>query len=135
MSPAETSLVHFTKTLAVQLGRFGITVNCIHPGTTRTERTPRLLAARAAELGVTPEEAEKRTYAPDSPRGNTICRMVDAAEIAYVAAFLASQPSAASWSWRPVAPDGRCITSGRVLADNNRPFRRTGLGIVIAVRY
>src|SRR5207247_1889106 len=30
-----TSLVHMTKTLAVQLGRFGITVNCIHPGTTR----------------------------------------------------------------------------------------------------
>jgi NAD(P)-dependent dehydrogenase (short-subunit alcohol dehydrogenase family) len=78
------------KTLAVQLGRFGITVNCIHPGTTRTERTPRLLASRAAELGVTPEEAEKRNYAPDSPRGNAICRMVDASEVAYVAAFLAS---------------------------------------------
>src|SRR6266851_5153843 len=43
-----TSLVHLTKTLAVQVGRFGITVNCIHPGITRTERTPRLLAARAA---------------------------------------------------------------------------------------
>jgi len=85
-----TSLVHFTKTLAVQLGRFGITVNCIHPGATRTERTPRLLAARAAELGITPEEAEQRTYAPDSPRGNAIGRMVDAAEVAYVAAFLAS---------------------------------------------
>jgi NAD(P)-dependent dehydrogenase (short-subunit alcohol dehydrogenase family) len=84
------SLVHFTKTLAVQLGRFGITVNCIHPGITRTERTPRLLAARAAELDVTPEEAEKRNYAPDSPRGNAICRMVDASEIGYVAAFLAS---------------------------------------------
>jgi NAD(P)-dependent dehydrogenase (short-subunit alcohol dehydrogenase family) len=86
-----TSLVHLTKTLAVQVGRFGITVNCIHPGTTRTERTPRLLAARAAELNTTPEEAEKRTYAPDSPRGNAICRMVDASEVAYVAAFLASE--------------------------------------------
>ena len=85
-----TSLVHFTKTLAVQLGRSGITVNCIHPGTTRTERTPRLLAAQAAELGITPEEAEQRNYAPDSSRGNAICRMVDAAEVAYVAAFLAS---------------------------------------------
>jgi NAD(P)-dependent dehydrogenase (short-subunit alcohol dehydrogenase family) len=84
------SLVHFTKTLAVQLGRYGITVNCIHPGTTRTERTPRLLAARAAELGVTPEEAERRDFAPDSPRGNAIGRMVDAAEIAYLTAYLAS---------------------------------------------
>jgi NAD(P)-dependent dehydrogenase (short-subunit alcohol dehydrogenase family) len=87
------SLVHFTKTLAVQLGRFGITVNCIHPGTTRTERTPRLMSARAAELGVTPEEAEKRTYAPDAPRSNAICRMVDASEVAHVAAFLASDKS------------------------------------------
>jgi NAD(P)-dependent dehydrogenase (short-subunit alcohol dehydrogenase family) len=85
-----TSLVHLTKTLAVQLGRFGITVNCVHPGITRTERTPSLLAARARELNVTPEEAEQRDFAPDSPRGNAICRMVDAAEIAYVTAFLAS---------------------------------------------
>jgi NAD(P)-dependent dehydrogenase (short-subunit alcohol dehydrogenase family) len=85
-----TSLVHLTKTLAVQLGRFGITVNCVHPGITRTERTPSLLAARARELGVTSEEAEQRDFAPDSPRGNAICRMVDAAEIAYVTAFLAS---------------------------------------------
>jgi NAD(P)-dependent dehydrogenase (short-subunit alcohol dehydrogenase family) len=85
-----TSLVHLTKTLAVQLGRFGITVNCVHPGTTRTERTPRLLATRAKELGVPAEEVEARDFAPDSPRGNAICRMVDASEIAYVTVFLAS---------------------------------------------
>ena len=84
------ALVHFTKTLAVQLGRYGITVNCIHPGTTRTERTPSLLAARAAELGVTPEEAERQDFAFGSPRGNAIGRMVDASEIAYLTAFLAS---------------------------------------------
>jgi NAD(P)-dependent dehydrogenase (short-subunit alcohol dehydrogenase family) len=85
-----TSLVHLSKTLAVQLGRFGITVNCVHPGITRTERTPRLLAARARELGVDAAEVEKGDFASDSPRGNAICRMVDAAEIAYVTAFLAS---------------------------------------------
>ena len=84
-------LVHMTKTLAVQLGRDGITVNCIHPGTTRTERTPSLLAARATQLGVSPEEAERRDFAPDSPRGNAICRMVDASEVAFVAVFLASE--------------------------------------------
>src|SRR5262245_29494981 len=86
-----TAMVHMTKTLAVQLGRHGITVNCIHPGTTRTERTPGLLAARATQLGVSPEEAEKRDFAPDSPRGNAICRMVDASEVAFVAVFLASE--------------------------------------------
>ena len=87
------SLVHMTKTLAVQLGRFGITVNCIHPGTTRTERTPGLLAKQAKEQNITPEEVEKRNFAPDSPRGNAICRMVDASEVAYVATFLASNKS------------------------------------------
>jgi NAD(P)-dependent dehydrogenase (short-subunit alcohol dehydrogenase family) len=88
-------MVHMTKTLAVQFGRHGITVNCIHPGTTRTERTPRLVAARAAELGVSPDEAERRDFAPDSPRGNAICRMVDASEIAFLAVFLASEKA---WS-------------------------------------
>src|SRR3989454_6842145 len=70
------AMVHMTKTLAVQLGRHGITVNCIHPGTTRTERTPRLLAARAAELRISTDEVEKRDFAYESPRGNSICRMV-----------------------------------------------------------
>jgi NAD(P)-dependent dehydrogenase (short-subunit alcohol dehydrogenase family) len=84
-------LVHMTKTLAVQLGRHGITVNCIHPGTTRTERTPSLIAARAAQLGVAAEEAERRDFAPDSPRGNAICRMVDASEVAIVATYLATE--------------------------------------------
>src|SRR5690349_25036549 len=68
------ALVHMTKTLAVQLGRHGITVNCIHPGTTRTERTPGLLAARATQLGVAPEEVERRDFAAGSPRGNAIGR-------------------------------------------------------------
>ena len=83
-------LVHMTKTLAVQLGRHGITVNCVHPGTTRTERTPSLLDARAKQLGVSPEEVERQDFLPDSPRGNAICRMVDASEIAFVTVFLAS---------------------------------------------
>jgi len=84
------SLVHLTKTLSNQVGRYGITVNCIHPGTTRTERTPSLLAARATQLGVTAEQAEEQDFAPDSPRGNAICRMVDASEIGFLTAFLAS---------------------------------------------
>ena len=72
------SMVHMTKTLSNQLGRFGITVNCIHPGTTRTERTAVMLAERAAQMGITPEEVEAGDFAAGSPRGNAICRMVDA---------------------------------------------------------
>ncbi|ETX07440.1 MAG: hypothetical protein ETSY2_11195, partial [Candidatus Entotheonella gemina] len=84
------SLVHMTKTLSNQLGCFGITVNCIHPGTTRTERTPDLLAARAAQLGISPEAVEQQDFAPDSAQGNAICRMVDASEIGYLTAYLCS---------------------------------------------
>jgi len=102
-----TSLVHLTKTLAVQLGRHGITVNCVHPGITRTERTPGLLAARAKELGITPDEVEKRDYADDSPRGNAINRMVDAAEVAYVTAFLASDKAWAVTGELVVASGGQ----------------------------
>jgi NAD(P)-dependent dehydrogenase (short-subunit alcohol dehydrogenase family) len=89
------ALVHLTKTLSTQLGRYGITVNCIHPGTTRTERTPSLLESRARELGISPEDVEKQDFAPGSPRGNAICRMVDASEIAYLTTFLASDKA---WS-------------------------------------
>ena len=85
-----TSLVHFTRTLAMQLGRDGITVNCIHPGTTRTERTAHLLAARAKELGISAAELEVSDYAADSPRANSIGRMVDASEIGDLAVFLCS---------------------------------------------
>lgn len=89
------SLVHFTRTLALQLGRDGITVNCIHPGTTRTERTARQLAERSAKLGIPPAEIEKQDFAPDAPRTNAIGRMVEAEEVAYVAVFLASEQARA----------------------------------------
>lgn len=105
-----TSLVHLTKTLAVQLGRFGITVNCIHPGVTRTERTPALLASRATELGITADEMEAQDYALDSSAGNAICRMVDSAEIAYVATFLASDKAWAV-SGELIVADGGAGTS------------------------
>ena len=85
-----TSMVHLTRTLALQLGRDGITVNCIHPGITRTERTPSLLEARAKELGIAAAEVEARDFAEGAPRANAIGRMVDASEIAYLTVFLAS---------------------------------------------
>ncbi|MGH3301335.1 MAG: SDR family NAD(P)-dependent oxidoreductase [Streptosporangiaceae bacterium] len=64
-----------TKNLADQLGSSGITVNLVHPGTTRTERTPVEQAAQ--------------------PPGNVIGRLVDAEEIAWLVAFLCSPKSAA----------------------------------------
>jgi NAD(P)-dependent dehydrogenase (short-subunit alcohol dehydrogenase family) len=69
------SVAALTKNLADELGPHGINVTVVHPGTTRTERMSDELAARAT--------------------GNVIGRVVDADEIAYVVAFLASPKSAA----------------------------------------
>jgi NAD(P)-dependent dehydrogenase (short-subunit alcohol dehydrogenase family) len=69
------AIVHLTKTLADQLGPHGITVNLVHPGATRTERTDEETARRAAA-------------------GNAIRRIVDAGEIGQVVAFLASTKAA-----------------------------------------
>src|SRR6185436_13052730 len=47
-----------TKNLADELGRSGINVTVVHPGLTRTEKTPGVIAARAERMGVSAEEAE-----------------------------------------------------------------------------
>ena len=99
-----TSLVHLTKTQANQLGRSGITVNCVHPGITRTERTAGMLAARAEKAGTTPESVEARDFAEGSPRANAIGRMVDASEVADLTVFLCSEKA-----W--------CLTGGTIAAD------------------
>lgn len=84
------SLVHLTKTLADELGSYGITANVIHPGPTRTERTPAVLAERAGQEGISIKEAEQRMAA-----GTVIGRVIDASEIAYLTVFLASPKAGA----------------------------------------
>ena len=83
------AVVHLTKTLADQLGQHGITVNLIHPGATRTERTGPGYAEQARREGVTAEEIERRVA-----QNNAIRRIVDAEEIGQVVAFLASPRAA-----------------------------------------
>lgn len=99
------SLVHLTKTLANQLGRNGITVNCIHPGITRTERTPAILEARGQRSGQSAADVESSDYAKGSPRSNAIGRMVDASEIAHLTSFLCSD-KAWSVTGEVIAADG-----------------------------
>ncbi len=84
------AIVHLTKSLSDQLGPYGITVNLIHPGFTRTERTGPNLAERARQQAVTVEEIEGRIA-----QNIAIRRIVDAREIGYVVCFLASSKSMA----------------------------------------
>jgi NAD(P)-dependent dehydrogenase (short-subunit alcohol dehydrogenase family) len=69
------SVSAMTKNLADELGPQGINVTVVHPGATRTERMSDETAARMS--------------------GNVIGRIVDADEVAYVVAFLASPKSVA----------------------------------------
>lgn len=84
------AVMHLTKTLADQLGPDGITVNLIHPGTTRTERSGPMYAERAQREGTTVEAIEHRIA-----QNNAIRRIVDAKEVGHVVAFLASPKAGA----------------------------------------
>ncbi|MDH4061569.1 MAG: SDR family oxidoreductase, partial [Aquincola sp.] len=79
-----------TKNLADELGPHGINVTVVHPGTTRTERTAPLVAARAAAQGVAPEAVEAQMAA-----ANSVGHLIDASEVAHVVAFLCSPKSRA----------------------------------------
>jgi NAD(P)-dependent dehydrogenase (short-subunit alcohol dehydrogenase family) len=83
------SVVALTKNLADELGKHGINVSVVHPGLTRTEKTPGVVAQSASRLGVSVEEAEQRMAT------NLAGRLIDAREIAYVVTFLASPKAAA----------------------------------------
>ena len=94
------AIVHLTKSLSDQLGPHGITVNLIHPGATRTERTGPSHAERAQREGVTVEEIERRVA-----QNIAIRRIVDAKEIGYVVCFLAS-PKATAITGEVIAAGG-----------------------------
>ncbi len=79
-----------TKNMADEFGPSGIHVTVVHPGLTRTARTAPLVAARAAAQGVDPQAMEAQMAG-----GNSIRRLVDAADVANVVAFLCSPKSRA----------------------------------------
>ena len=82
------SVSALSKNLADELGPQGINVTTVHPGMTYTERIPALLEERAKAQGITVEAAEQQMA-----QGNSIKHIVDAKEVAYVIAFLASPKS------------------------------------------
>lgn len=94
------AVANWSKTLAGELGPFGITVNNILPGATNTERLSTLLDARAKKAGVSTKE-EAQEWLREIPLG----RFADASEIAAAAAFLAS-PAASYINGVNVPVDG-----------------------------
>ncbi len=78
---AKAGLQGFTKTLAIELGKFGVTVNAIAPGFIETDMT----AATAERLGV-PFEEFKKAAAAEIP----VRRVGKPSDIANVVSFLVS---------------------------------------------
>jgi 3-oxoacyl-[acyl-carrier protein] reductase len=94
------AVASWAKTLATELGPFGITINNVLPGYTKTRRLDQILASRAAASGED-EDAVAKSMLAGVPAG----RFAEAAEIANVVAFLAS-PAAAYVNGVNVPVDG-----------------------------
>lgn len=95
----------FARTLANEVAPFGVTVNNLLPGFTRTERMVELSEVTAAKEGITPEQALAR-FTASVPMG----RMGETREFAALAAFLASD-RASYITGQSVAVDGGWIRS------------------------
>ncbi|MCG8603416.1 SDR family oxidoreductase, partial [bacterium] len=83
------AVANWAKTLAAELGPYGITVNNILPGATKTARLDSIIANRASRVGSTVEAVSEQMTA-EIP----MHRFAGPGEIANAVAFLAS-PAAA----------------------------------------
>lgn len=83
------AVASWSKTLASELGRYGITVNNVLPGYTATERLDYIFDTRAKKVGRSRAEVEA-----DAKAHVPLGRFADPAEVGAVIAFLAS-PAAA----------------------------------------
>ncbi len=89
---AKAGIQGFTKTLAIELGRFGVTVNAIAPGFIETD----MIAQTAERMGVTLEE-----FLIGAAKQIPVARTGVPADIAHAASFFVSE--------------GASYTSGQVL--------------------
>ncbi len=81
-SAAKAGLQGFTKTLAIELGQFGITANAVAPGFIATDMT----AATAARMGMSFEDFQKAASAQIPAR-----RIGTTDDVAHVISFLVSE--------------------------------------------
>jgi NAD(P)-dependent dehydrogenase (short-subunit alcohol dehydrogenase family) len=93
-------IIGFTKTLAMELGEYGIRANVVLPGPVAGERMERVLQGRASASGRTVDE--ERTSAL---RNQSLKRFTEASEVAALVLFLASD-AARSISGQSLPIDG-----------------------------
>jgi NAD(P)-dependent dehydrogenase (short-subunit alcohol dehydrogenase family) len=101
---AKWGLIGLTKTLAMELGTFGIRVNAICPGSVAGPRIDRVIAADAASRGLDPQEVYDSYVSQVSMR----C-FVEARDIANMALFVCSE-AGAKISGQALSVDGHTET-------------------------
>jgi NAD(P)-dependent dehydrogenase (short-subunit alcohol dehydrogenase family) len=84
-SASKWAVVGFTKSLAIELGPFGIRVNAILPGAVDGPRIRAVIAAKAKNLNV-PEDALTKRHEEQAVLG----RLIPARDVANMALFAAS---------------------------------------------
>ncbi|ANE05164.1 SDR family oxidoreductase [Corynebacterium crudilactis] len=99
-SATKWGLVGFTKTLSLELGPHGITVNSIHPGAVNGPRVDQVFEGRAAVSGRSVEEEREAGLSNQS-----IKKFTDPEDIAALAVFLAG-PHARTISGQQFPIDG-----------------------------
>jgi NAD(P)-dependent dehydrogenase (short-subunit alcohol dehydrogenase family) len=82
---AKWGLIGFTKTLSIELGKYGSRVNAILPGAVEGPRIRRVLERRAETNGTSVEEETENSMSIQSLK-----RFVDPRNIAALCVFLAS---------------------------------------------
>lgn len=82
---AKWAVIGLMKTVAMELGPFGIRANAICPGSVTGPRIDRVIEAEAAAKGMTPD-AIRQGYAS----GTALKRLTDPEDVAHMALFLAS---------------------------------------------
>ena len=100
-----SAVTGWARTLANEVATDGVTVNCVMPGFTRTDRVAELNAATAKREGVDVAEIERRTQAQIPMR-----RIGEPREFAALVAFLASE-RASYITAQSIAVDGGWIRS------------------------
>ncbi len=101
---AKWAVVGLTKSLAIELGPYGVTCNCVCPGSVRGERIDRVIEAEAALRSVDAETVRAEYLQVQSVR-----RFVEPAEVAALCLYLAS-PAAAMVTGQALAIDGNTET-------------------------
>jgi len=101
---SKMALVGIARTLAWEVGEYGLRVNVISPGPVEGERIKRVVRNQAAAQGISEEEA-LRQFTSSSPLG----RLVPPDDIAEAAIFLASDKAAS------ITGEDMNVSSGTVM--------------------